>query len=110
VEIRFHADALDPMFAIALSNDQGQISVATSSNLVHGPTGGFRPGDGAVVRVQFENWLAPGRYRLVAVVTGDGSAENAYDLRQDISSLIVWTDRSGGGAADLPHTFEIERS
>jgi hypothetical protein len=97
------------MFAIALSNDLGQIAFATSSPLAHGPSGHFDAGERAEVRVQFENWLGPGRYRLVAVVTGDGSADNAYDLRQDISSIIVWADRSGGGAADLPHSFQIER-
>ena len=110
VQIQFHADAQNPMFSIALSNEMGQISFATSSQLDYGPTGHFRAGESAVIRVQFENWLAPGRYRLVTAVTGDGSAANAYDLRQDMSSIIVHASRSGGGAVDLPHSFEIERS
>ncbi|MGB0092665.1 MAG: Wzt carbohydrate-binding domain-containing protein, partial [Solirubrobacteraceae bacterium] len=110
VQVRFHANAEDPMFSIALTNDTGQTSFATSSQLDYGPTGHFRAGESTVIRVQFENWLAPGRYRLVAVVTSDGSADNAYDLRQDISSIIVHATRSGGGAADLPHSFEIERA
>jgi hypothetical protein len=60
--------------------------------------------------VRFDNWLAPGRYQLVTSVTGDGSAENAYDLREDIASMIVWSEKSGGGATDLPHTLELERN
>ena len=110
VEVHFHAPAQDPMFAIALLNDAGQISFATSSHLDYGRTGEFDAGENVGIVVRFENWLAPGRYRLVAVVTGDGSAENAYDLREDITSIIVYAEQSGGGAADLPHSFAIERT
>jgi hypothetical protein len=107
--IRFLADAEDPMFAVALTNELGHIAFATSSNLVLGPSGTFSAGDEVTLRVRFDNWLAPGRYQLVTSVTGDGSAENAYDLREDIASMIVWSEKSGGGATDLPHTLELER-
>jgi ABC-type polysaccharide/polyol phosphate transport system ATPase subunit len=110
VQVRFHADACDPMFALALLNDAGSIVFATSSNLVLGDTGTFAAGEEATVRVRFDNFLSPGRYRLVATVTGDGSAENAYDLREDIASIIVDADRSGGGVVDLPHRFEVQRA
>jgi ABC-type polysaccharide/polyol phosphate transport system ATPase subunit len=109
VHIRFYADVEDPMFAIALLNEDSVIVFATSSLIRYGRTGRFSEGEEAIVRVRFENWLAAGRYRLVASITGDGTAENAYDLRQDITSVMVLADQSGGGAADLPHTFEIER-
>jgi len=109
-EIHFHAATRDPMFALALVNETGMIAFATSSNLVLGNTGDFRAGEKVVVRVRFDNYLAPGRYRLVATVTGDGSAENAYDLREDIAAIIVEADRTGGGSVDLPHTLDIERT
>jgi hypothetical protein len=63
----------------------------------------------AVIRTRFENWLAPGRYRLTASVTADGLGANAYDLRNDLTTIIVHAGKSGGGAVDLPHTFEIDR-
>ncbi len=109
VRVHFHSDARDPMFAVALVNEARQISFATSSNLVAGETGAFPAGEDVEIVVRFENYLAPGRYRMVAVVTGDGSAENAYDLREDIASVIIHSDRSGGGVVDLPHSFDIAK-
>jgi ABC-type polysaccharide/polyol phosphate transport system ATPase subunit len=109
IHVRFHAAAEDPVFAIALRDERGNTSFATSTQLHHGPTGRFRAGENAVVRVQFENWLAPGRYRLTPSLTRGGMGADAYDLREDVSSIIVHGGRAGGGAVDLPNTFEIER-
>jgi ABC-type polysaccharide/polyol phosphate transport system ATPase subunit len=109
IEIRFHADAENPIFAMALRDSQGHSSFATSTALSHGPTGQFRAGQSASVRIAFENWLAPGRYSLEASVSPDGLGANAYDLREALSSIIVHATKSGGGAADLPHSIEIER-
>jgi ABC-type polysaccharide/polyol phosphate transport system ATPase subunit len=109
MDVRFHQPASNPLFAIALRNDLGHTSFATSTQLGHGPTGEFAAGETASVRIRFENWLSPGRYRLSASVSRDGIGADAYDLREDISSLIVHAALSGGGAVDLPHRFEIER-
>jgi ABC-type polysaccharide/polyol phosphate transport system ATPase subunit len=110
MEVRFHADTEDPMFALALRNDLGHTVFATSTQISHGPTGRFRAGEVANIVVSFENWLSPGRYRLTASVTRDGTVADAYDLREDISSIVVHAGLSGGGAVDLPHSFSIERS
>jgi ABC-type polysaccharide/polyol phosphate transport system ATPase subunit len=108
MEVRFHERTENPIFSIGLSNELGHTAFATSTQL-HGATGGFGAGQKAVVRVRFENWLAPGRYALMATVSRDGLGADAYDLRSDISSIIVHANTPGGGAVDLPHTFEIER-
>jgi ABC-type polysaccharide/polyol phosphate transport system ATPase subunit len=110
LDVRFHADVVDPMFAIALRNDLGHTVFATNTQFAHGATGSFRAGQQAVVRMRFRNWLSPGRYRLTASVTRDGVAADAYDLRENISSVVVFAAHAGGGAADFPHTFEIERA
>jgi ABC-type polysaccharide/polyol phosphate transport system ATPase subunit len=110
LEVRFHADAENPIFAVALRNDRGQPAFATSTQLEYGSTGVFRRGEVAVIRVQFENWLAPGRYNLEASVTPDGLGAHAYDLREAMSSILVHATHSGGGAADLPHSFDIVRA
>jgi ABC-type polysaccharide/polyol phosphate transport system ATPase subunit len=109
MEVRFHQRTENPLFAVALRNDLGHTAFATSTQLGHGPTGCFDAGELAVVRLSFENWLSPGRYRLTASVTRDGIGADAFDLREDISSLIVHAGLSGGGAVDLPHRFEISR-
>lgn len=107
LDVRFHADDLDPIFAIALDNERSQTAFAASTQLTHGPTGKFRAGETAVVRLRFENYLGPGRYRLMAAVARSGARVDPYDARQDISSILVHATHSGGGAADLPHEFEI---
>jgi ABC-type polysaccharide/polyol phosphate transport system ATPase subunit len=109
LEVRFHGDAEDPHFGITLHNEQGHPAFGASTQLRQQRTGSFTAGELAVVRIRFANWLAPGRYRLTASITRDGHAPDAYDLREEISSIIVHASRSGGGAADLPHSFEIER-
>jgi ABC-type polysaccharide/polyol phosphate transport system ATPase subunit len=110
MDVRFHADTEEPVFSVALTNELGHTSFAASSQLRHGTTGRFAAGDHAVVRIRFENWLGPGRYRLTASITRSGLGVDAFDLREDISSIIVHASQAGGGAADLPHSFEIERS
>ncbi len=109
IEVYFHADAVDPIFGFALQDEKGAIVFAASTQLTHGPTGRFQAGTTAAVRLRFENWLAPGRYRLMASVAREGAQVDAYDARQEISSLIVYAHRSGGGTIDLPHSFAIER-
>ena len=109
-EVYFHSEATDPIFAMAIQNERGQTVFAASTQLTKIATGEFTAGTTATVRLRFENWLGPGRYRLLASVARNGAEADPYDVRQDISSLIVYGGRSGGGAVDLPHSFEIERS
>jgi ABC-type polysaccharide/polyol phosphate transport system ATPase subunit len=108
-QVHIHADVEEPMFSVALVDAERRIAFATSSNLTIGATGRFTRGEDVEVVVRFENYLAPGQYRLVASVTGDGTAANAYDLREDIASIIVHAEHPGGGATDLPHTFTLDR-
>jgi ABC-type multidrug transport system ATPase subunit len=110
MEVRFHADTNEPMFAISLRNDLGNVVFATSTQVTNESTGTFKAGELATVTVEFPNWLGPGRYRLTASITREGTGADAYDMRDDISSLIVHAASAGGGFVDLPHTFKIDRS
>ncbi|MGI8412310.1 MAG: ABC transporter ATP-binding protein [Solirubrobacteraceae bacterium] len=109
MEVHFHADALDPIFAIGLENERGMTAFAVSTQLDDISTGRFGAGETAVIKIVFDNWLAPGRYRLMASVGRPGARVDPYDARADISSIIVHATHSGGGAVDLPHGFEITR-
>jgi ABC-type polysaccharide/polyol phosphate transport system ATPase subunit len=109
LEVRFHQDTEDPMFSISLHDDQGNHSFGTSSSFTYGPTGHFRAGQVATVRIGFENYLGPGRYRLTAAITRNGIGADAYDLREGMATLLVHATHSGGGAVDLPNRFEITR-
>jgi hypothetical protein len=82
------------------------VAFAASTQLTYGPTGEFRAGTIVTVRLRFENWLTPGRYKLVASVARDGVIP--YHVLEDISSIFVYANHAGGGFVDLPHEFEIE--
>jgi hypothetical protein len=106
MDVRFHADTTRPIFGISLRNDLGQAVFATSTDAIDIDTGSFAAGDHAVIRFRFDNWLAPGRHRLMATVAREGLGADLYDLHAD-TSIIVLANRSGGGSVDLPHTIEI---
>jgi ABC-type polysaccharide/polyol phosphate transport system ATPase subunit len=107
MDVRFHDRVENPIFAVTLQKETGHIAFSTSSDLQRLKTGTFEPGSTASVRLRFENWLAPGRYRLFATVAREGFGADVFDAHIT-NSIIVLADRPGGGLADLPHTFEIE--
>jgi ABC-type polysaccharide/polyol phosphate transport system ATPase subunit len=109
MDVRFHEVVEDPIFSVTLQSENGQVAFSTNSELQRLATGRFDPGTTAAVRLRFENWLAPGRYRLFATVARAGFGADVLDAHIT-NSIIVLADRPGGGMADLPHTLEIERS
>ncbi|MGZ4180371.1 MAG: ABC transporter ATP-binding protein [Solirubrobacteraceae bacterium] len=108
MQVRFLSEVVDPKFVVRLQADNGQFVFATNTDAKQVATGRFTAGSVANVRIRFENWLAPGRYRLVATVARAGFGADALDTHLT-SSIIVLAERSGGGTADLPSSFEIER-
>jgi ABC-type polysaccharide/polyol phosphate transport system ATPase subunit len=109
LDIRFHDGVADPVFSIGLFDEAGHVAFVAHSHMVYGQSGHFEPGETACVTIQFENWLAPGRYHLSASVYRDTDA-SLYDKREDFGILIVSSSKAGGGVVDLPHTFQIDRS
>jgi ABC-type polysaccharide/polyol phosphate transport system ATPase subunit len=107
-EVRFHAATSNPIFAIALRSEAGQPVFASSTKADEIETGEFGAGDTATVTFRFDNWLAPGRYRLSATVARDGIGDDLFDLHAD-SSIYVLADHPGGGGVDFPHQIEIKR-
>jgi ABC-type polysaccharide/polyol phosphate transport system ATPase subunit len=109
VEVAFHEDVEDPVFAINVINEPRHTVFATSSAWRTGPTGRFAAGEDVVVRVRFDNWLAPMRYTVTPSVAA-GPGELTLDLREDLASVVVHAVRHTGGIADVPHTLDIVRS
>jgi len=108
MDVRFLAEAEEPIFAIALQNEAGNAVFKTSTESQRISTGRFEAGTTASVRLVFDNWLAPGRYRLSAAVARSGYGADVHDMHTT-SSIIVLADRPGGGLADVPHSFELRR-
>ena len=109
-EVRFHVDVVDPVFAISLRNEVRHTVFATSTVWQQPHTGAFSPGDGVVVRMLVENWLAASRYDVSPSVARSGTGAHALDIREDLASINVHTTRHSGGVVDMPHTIELERT
>jgi ABC-type polysaccharide/polyol phosphate transport system ATPase subunit len=108
MEVAFHEDTDEPIFAIALRNELNTVVFATSTWAQERSTGRFAAGESATVSFRFENWLGVGRHWLDATVAREGLGADVFDHHAD-SSLIVTATRPGGGVVDLPHEIEISR-
>ena len=108
VEVTARRPLDDPTFTLQLRDESHRVVFATSSQWDHGPTGRYLPGQRAVVRVRFENWLAPGRYAASSSVSrGPGAM---LGMRDDMATLAVYGTRNTGGVVDLPHDFEVQEA
>jgi ABC-type polysaccharide/polyol phosphate transport system ATPase subunit len=109
MDVRFHGDIEDPIFAMSIRNEPRHTVFATSTRWTGQQTGSFVAGDEARVRIAYENWLAPSRYDATPSVARAGAGEDALDLREDLASLMVHGTRTTGGIADVPHEIGITR-
>jgi ABC-type polysaccharide/polyol phosphate transport system ATPase subunit len=108
MRVRFASDVEDPIFAMILINEAGHPVFVTNTDAQRITTGRFAAGTEATVALRFDNWLAPGRYRLTATIARAGLGADIVDAHMT-NSIIVLADRPGGGMTDLPHTLQIER-
>ncbi len=107
LEVVFSEDAENPVFGCALRNEAHHTIHALSSQWTHGATGRFAAGERAVVRIAFENRLAPSRYTLSPSVA---LHERVLDVRENLTSLIVHGTYVSGAVVDPPHEFTVERA
>ena len=108
MDVRFLSTIENPLFAVSLQSESGQFAFATNSDAHRISAGRFEPDSVASVRIEFENWLAPGRYRLGATVARAGLGADVLD-RHMRNSIIVIAEQTSGGMADLPSTLAVER-
>jgi ABC-type sulfate/molybdate transport systems ATPase subunit len=108
MEVRFHAAVQDPVFGVSIRNLPRHTVFATSTSWETPQTGLFAAGERAVVRIAFDNWLAPSRYDATPSVATAGQTET-LDMREDLASLQLEGELLSGGIADVPHTIELRR-
>ena len=99
----------NPQFSVVLRNELRHPILAASSERTIGATGHFEPGEVVVVRVRFENWLAPDRYALTGVTAREGTGADVLDHRPDVATLLVHGTYSSGALMDLPYDLELVR-
>jgi ABC-type polysaccharide/polyol phosphate transport system ATPase subunit len=108
MDVRFSVAVTDPIFAITLQNEAGNVAFSTNTVAQRISTGSFGARTTATVRIKFDNRLAPGRYRLFATVAPPGLGADVFDAHMS-NSIIVLADKAGGGIVDLAHSFAIDR-
>jgi ABC-type polysaccharide/polyol phosphate transport system ATPase subunit len=108
MEVVFHERTEDPWFSLHLRNAARHVVFSTGSTLHLTSTGSFPAGETVVVRVELENWFAPGPYTLTPTVAASGGT-HVLDVRADLATLDVH-GRPLGGVVDVPHTFEVLRA
>jgi ABC-type polysaccharide/polyol phosphate transport system ATPase subunit len=109
MEVRFRAPLVEPVFGFTLRHAAGHIVFATRTDVQEVPTDRYDAGDVVVVRVAFDNWLAPGTYRLTPSLARAGAGTEALDARLDMVALQVHGDPRTEGLVDPPHAIAIER-
>ena len=113
VEVGFTDDLTDPIVGVTLRNEYGATVFATSTAQEYGPTGHFRAGTSAVIRLQFDNWLTANGYNVtpsIALATPGAPHLDLIDASEDAASLLIRGGPFTGGVIHLPHAFEIDRS
>jgi ABC-type polysaccharide/polyol phosphate transport system ATPase subunit len=108
IEVEFREVLVDPIFSVALLNEQGHVAFSTNTDSQKIESGRFEAGTAATITVAFTNVLAPGRYGLIASVARVGTGADVFHAHTS-SSVVVMADKPGGGYVDLPHTLEINR-
>ena len=107
VEITFHEDMQDPIFAWSLRNESG-LAVMNSTTFYHHPrTGHFKAGETIVARTGFALRIAGNRYTLSPSIAHRGSGGDIVDVREDLVTLLVHSSRITGGVVDLEQSFEV---
>jgi ABC-type polysaccharide/polyol phosphate transport system ATPase subunit len=105
--VTFHEDMRDPVFGYRVRNEWRQIAIAGRTDWTHGSSGSFSAGTQIVVRIRLDNLLARGNYSYTPMVFRAGMGDDALDIREDYTGLIVHSPAVTGGQVDLPHELEI---
>jgi ABC-type polysaccharide/polyol phosphate transport system ATPase subunit len=108
MEVDFLDTVADVVFGVTLRNEVRHTTFVPTSGWepLAGP---FGPGDRLLVRLGFENWLAPNRYTLTPTVATTDPEYQVLDQRQDVATLLVESPFRTGGTVDIPTSLEIER-
>jgi ABC-type polysaccharide/polyol phosphate transport system ATPase subunit len=110
VEVTFHEDMQDPIFAWGLRNEAGLTVMNSTTFYDHPRTGHFKAGQTVVATTGFALRVAGNRYTLTPSVAHRGSGGDIVDVRDDLVTLLVHSSRITGGIVDLEQSFRVEEA
>jgi ABC-2 type transport system ATP-binding protein len=105
--VRFNETVSDPLFAVSLTNSQGQQVLSASTVWTDPRPGDFHAGEEATFRVDFDNILAQDRYHVTMSVEAHGG--HWIDFRERMFSILVTSERETGALVDVPQTVRVTR-
>jgi ABC-type polysaccharide/polyol phosphate transport system ATPase subunit len=108
-EAKLAEDLEDPVFAVTLRTELGHTIIVARSDRQGHESGSFRAGESVVARFAIPNLLTPSRYVLSPSLARAGTGKSALALVQDMASIVVHGDASGG-IVELPVDFRLERT
>jgi ABC-type polysaccharide/polyol phosphate transport system ATPase subunit len=108
-EVRFAEDVFEPVFASTLRTELGHTIVVARSDQHGQETGAFKAGETVTARFELPSWLTPSRYTMTPSVAPEGTGANALALVEDMASIVIHGD-SSGGILELPIDVSIERA
>jgi len=109
MRVLFAEHVEDPVFGVSLRTTMGDHVLAANSQDLP-PAGAFAPGDEVVVRIAFDNILAPGRYEAGPAVAQLGVGLAWLDYRPGwVTVVVAGMHATGGALVDIPFELAIER-
>ncbi len=104
--VRFRDDVENPLFGITMQNGRRDNVFAASNVWMQPRLGVFGAGEEVAFRIQFDNALAPDRYRVNTAVAHQGGAW--IDHRLGMLSVVVTGTNVSGGLVELPYQITVE--
>jgi ABC-type polysaccharide/polyol phosphate transport system ATPase subunit len=108
-EARVGEDLVDPVFAATLRTELGHTIIVARSDQHGARSGSFKAGETVIARFELPNWLTSSRYAMTPSIAREGTGEDALALVEDMASILVHGDASGG-ILELPIDVRIERT
>jgi len=108
-EARVGEDLVDPVFAATLRTELGHTIIVARSDQHGARSGSFKAGETVIARFELPNWLTSSRYAMTPSLAREGTGEDALALVEDMASILVHGDASGG-ILELPIDVRIERT
>jgi ABC-type polysaccharide/polyol phosphate transport system ATPase subunit len=107
MRVRFDGEVSDPLFGFNLHNSHRDHLLAASNLWSEPRSGVFAAGEEIVVRVNFENVLAPDRYHATPAVARQSGGW--IDRRERMASVVVTGTHGSDALLELPFEVRIER-
>jgi ABC-type polysaccharide/polyol phosphate transport system ATPase subunit len=108
--VLFESELDDPAFSVELEDEWGTKMFIATTAVETERSGHFVAGERVIFSVDFENYLAPGKYYPTVNVARRGGGLDVIHRVRRMATITVFGSTAQGGVVDLPYAARIERS